>query len=141
MAGSQSPLVESTTLTIPLPTSTDLFLRGTKSSSLWDDSFTKWSTRRAEVLDVEAAAGRVGLAKAKGQTEDVLRGFDQATNLILDESHERVYSTKKGVQQIVLGLYIIRGDNISVVGELDEEQDANLDMSKLRAHPLKPVVH
>jgi small nuclear ribonucleoprotein (snRNP)-like protein len=24
----------------------------------------------------------------------VLRGFDQATNLILDESHERVYSTK-----------------------------------------------
>lgn len=69
MAGSQSPLVESTTLTIPLPTSTDLFLRGTKSSSLWDDSFTKWSTRRAEVLDVEAAAGRVGLAKAKGQTE------------------------------------------------------------------------
>uniref|UniRef100_A0A453A5M5 LSM8 homolog, U6 small nuclear RNA associated n=1 Tax=Aegilops tauschii subsp. strangulata TaxID=200361 RepID=A0A453A5M5_AEGTS len=23
-----------------------------------------------------------------------LRGFDQATNIILDESHERVYSTK-----------------------------------------------
>ncbi|CAN4099076.1 U4/U6-U5 snRNP complex subunit lsm8 [Datura stramonium] len=71
----------------------------------------------------------------------VLRGFDQATNLILDESHERVYSTKEGVQQLVLGLYIIRGDNISVVGELDEDLDNNLDMSKLRAHPLKPVVH
>ncbi|XP_039022324.1 sm-like protein LSM8 isoform X2 [Hibiscus syriacus] len=42
----------------------------------------------------------------------VLRGFDQATNIILDESHERVYSTKEGVQQLVLGLYIIRGDNI-----------------------------
>ncbi|KAJ8486464.1 hypothetical protein OPV22_018949 [Ensete ventricosum] len=69
----------------------------------------------------------------------VLRGFDQATNIILDESHERVYSTKEGVQQLVLGLYIIRGDNISVVGELDEELDANLDLSKLRAHPLKPV--
>lgn len=26
--------------------------------------------------------------------QGVLRGFDQATNLILDESHERVYSTK-----------------------------------------------
>ncbi|CAL9755919.1 unnamed protein product [Musa acuminata subsp. burmannicoides] len=80
----------------------------------------------------------------------VLRGFDQATNIILDESHERVYSTKEGVQQLVLGLYIIRGDNIpkynscvcrSVVGELDEELDANLDLSKLRAHPLKPVIH
>ncbi|KAL5662640.1 hypothetical protein ACJX0J_029765 [Zea mays] len=47
-----------------------------------------------------------------------LRGFDQATNIILDESHERVYSRKEGVQQLVLGLYIIRGDNIRfVVGE------------------------
>nr|GMC94794.1 sm-like protein LSM8 [Ipomoea batatas]GMC98964.1 sm-like protein LSM8 [Ipomoea batatas] len=44
----------------------------------------------------------------------ILKGFDQATNLILDESHERVYSTKEGVQQLVLGLYIIRGDNMYV---------------------------
>ncbi|EYU25647.1 hypothetical protein MIMGU_mgv1a016315mg [Erythranthe guttata] len=71
----------------------------------------------------------------------VLKGFDQATNIILDESHERVYSTKEGVQQLVLGLYIIRGDNISIVGELDEELDASLDLSALRAHPLKPVIH
>ncbi|XP_057492239.1 sm-like protein LSM8 [Actinidia eriantha] len=47
----------------------------------------------------------------------------------------------EGVQQLVLGLYIIRGDNISIVGELDEELDASLDLSKLRAHPLKPVIH
>ncbi|KAL6320511.1 hypothetical protein AAG906_007590 [Vitis piasezkii] len=92
----------------------------------------------------------------------VLKGFDQATNIILDESHERVYSTKflsfliknikhfnkkkkfnprSSVQQLVLGLYIIRGDNISIVGELDEELDSSLDLSKLRAHPLKPVTH
>ncbi|XP_020969010.1 sm-like protein LSM8 isoform X2 [Arachis ipaensis] len=25
----------------------------------------------------------------------ILKGFDQATNIILDESHERVYSTKE----------------------------------------------
>ncbi|BBN16767.1 U6 snRNA-associated Sm-like protein LSm8 [Marchantia polymorpha subsp. ruderalis] len=68
-------------------------------------------------------------------------GFGQATNLILDESHERVYSTKARVEQLVLGLYIIRGDNIEVVGELDEELDSNLDLSSLRAHPLKPVEH
>ncbi|KAJ0047671.1 hypothetical protein Pint_16578 [Pistacia integerrima] len=71
----------------------------------------------------------------------ILKGFDQATNIILDESHERVYSTKEGVQQLVLGLYIIRGDNISIVGELDEELDSSLDLSNLRAHPLKPVIH
>jgi U6 snRNA-associated Sm-like protein LSm8 len=28
-----------------------------------------------------------------------------------------------------------------VVGELDEELDSNLDLSSLRAHPLKPVQH
>ncbi|XP_050230777.1 sm-like protein LSM8 [Mercurialis annua] len=70
----------------------------------------------------------------------ILKGFDQATNIILDESHERVYSTKEGVLLHVLGLYIIRGDNISIVGELDEELDANLDLGSLRAHPLKPLI-
>ncbi|CAL5096623.1 unnamed protein product [Urochloa decumbens] len=37
-----------------------------------------------------------------------LRGFDQATNIILDESHERVYSTKEGVQQLVLEALWVR---------------------------------
>mmetsp|Transcript_11577 Transcript_11577/g.42339 ORF Transcript_11577/g.42339 Transcript_11577/m.42339 type:complete len:99 (-) Transcript_11577:203-499(-) len=71
----------------------------------------------------------------------VLKGFDQTTNLILEDSHERVYSTKSGVEQLVLGLYVIRGDNIAVVGELDEELDADLDFEKIRAQPLKPVTH
>ncbi|ONI09577.1 hypothetical protein PRUPE_5G245700 [Prunus persica] len=71
----------------------------------------------------------------------VLKGFDQATNIILDESHERVFSTKEGVQQLVLGLYIIRGDNISIVGELDADLDSTVDWSNMKAYPLKPVIH
>jgi U6 snRNA-associated Sm-like protein LSm8 len=71
----------------------------------------------------------------------ILKGFDQATNLILDESHERVYSTTEGVEQLVLGLYIIRGDNVAVVGELDEELDSNLDLSQIKAEPLKAIAH
>ena len=38
-----------------------------------------------------------------------LRGYDQVTNVILEECHERVYSMDAGVEQVVLGLYIIRG--------------------------------
>ena len=30
----------------------------------------------------------------------VLRGYDQTTNLILDEAHERVYSSRAGVEQV-----------------------------------------
>ena len=41
-----------------------------------------------------------------------LRGFDQATNVVLEECHERVFSPVAGVEQVVLGLYIIRGDNM-----------------------------
>ena len=67
-----------------------------------------------------------------------LKGFDQTINLILDETHERVYSGSQGVEQVrkfndfsimihdptnfqvVLGLHIVRGDNICVIGEIDE---------------------
>ena len=42
----------------------------------------------------------------------LLKGFDQSTNVILDECHERVFSAGSGVEQVVLGLYIVRGDNM-----------------------------
>mmetsp|Transcript_25244 Transcript_25244/g.32931 ORF Transcript_25244/g.32931 Transcript_25244/m.32931 type:complete len:97 (-) Transcript_25244:47-337(-) len=70
-----------------------------------------------------------------------LKGYDQATNVILEECHERVFSLDAGVEQVVLGLYIVRGDNIAVIGELDEEADSRTDLSATRAEPLKPVVH
>ncbi|EFN64760.1 U6 snRNA-associated Sm-like protein LSm8, partial [Camponotus floridanus] len=70
-----------------------------------------------------------------------LKGFDQTINIILDESHERVYSTTQGVEQVVLGLHIIRGDNVAIVGELDDEMDARLDLSAIRADPLSSIIH
>jgi len=71
----------------------------------------------------------------------ILRGYDQTTNLILQDCHERVYSTKAPVEQIPLGLYLIRGDNIAVIGEQDEDVDAALDFDTIRAPPLKPIGH
>ena len=41
----------------------------------------------------------------------VLKGFDQTINLILDDSFERVF-TMDGVEQVKLGVFIIRGDNV-----------------------------
>jgi len=70
-----------------------------------------------------------------------LRGVDQVTNVILDECHERVYSADAGVEQVVLGLYIIRGDNIALIGELDADLDSKTDLATVRARPIKPVVH
>ena len=51
------------------------------------------SPERKEYLSLKHIRG---LEKMSAFTflQGILKGFDQATNLILDESHERVYSTK-----------------------------------------------
>uniref|UniRef100_A0A182LV99 Protein-lysine N-methyltransferase SMYD4 n=1 Tax=Anopheles culicifacies TaxID=139723 RepID=A0A182LV99_9DIPT len=67
-----------------------------------------------------------------------LKGFDQTVNVILDESHERVYSMTAGIEQVVLGLHIIRGDNIAIIGQLDESVDSKLDFTTIRGMPLEP---
>lgn len=98
------------------------------------------------------SGGETGLAEMVNTTISVitsdgrqivglLKGYDQATNLILDECHERVYSTKTGVERLALGLYVIRGDNIAVVGEVDDDLDASIDFARLRSQPLGVIGH
>lgn len=41
-----------------------------------------------------------------------MKGFDQTLNLVLERSHERIYSEAAGVSIIPLGLYVVRGDNV-----------------------------
>ncbi|GAX15440.1 U6 snRNA-associated Sm-like protein LSm8 [Fistulifera solaris] len=48
-----------------------------------------------------------------------LIGHDQVQNLILNEAHERIYSEDTDVEEMPLGLYLVRGDNLCVVGEFD----------------------
>ncbi|KAH3765497.1 sm LSM8 [Pelomyxa schiedti] len=69
-----------------------------------------------------------------------LRGYDQHINVILEKCHERSFSTK-GVECVTLGLHVIRGDNIAVIGEVNEAIDRSIDLNKVRAEPLKPVQH
>ncbi|XP_015270802.1 PREDICTED: LSM8 homolog, U6 small nuclear RNA associated [Gekko japonicus] len=61
--------------------------------------------------------------------------------LISDCFFKRIYSSALGVEQVVLGLYIVRGDNVAVIGEIDEETDSSLDLGNIRAEPLNSVVH
>jgi len=86
-----------------------------------------------KVVEIVTADGRVIVG--------TLKGFDQTINLILDESHERVYSSGQGVEQVILGLYIVRGDNVAVIGEVDDDTDSGLDFENIRAEPLNAIVH
>lgn len=70
-----------------------------------------------------------------------LKGFDQTTNIILSDSIERVYSSDEPMEEVPLGLYIVRGDHISVIGEFDTEADSKIDWASIRAEPLDEVRH
>lgn len=55
-------------------------------------------------------------------------GHDQVQNVILSDSHERVYSvisdddedTNADVECVPTGLHVIRGDTVCLIGEFDE---------------------
>ena len=43
-----------------------------------------------------------------------MAGYDQKSNVVLSESKEHVYSMEEGVEEIPLGLYLVKGDMMCV---------------------------
>ncbi|KAJ2709688.1 snRNP Sm proteins [Coemansia spiralis] len=85
---------------------------------------------------------RVSLVMSDGRVVvGKLCGLDQMTNVIVRDCQERVFSEDEGVEVVDLGLYLIRGDNIAMIGLVDEDADAALDLASTRAAPLLPVRH
>jgi len=70
-----------------------------------------------------------------------LMGADKNTNLILASAHERIYSPTAPVVDNPLGLYLLRGDNCMMIGTENAEVAASLDLTKIRAQPMKPLKH
>ncbi len=68
-------------------------------------------------------------------------GFDQHTNIILANTRERIFSRDSAMEEVPLGLYVMRGDNIAVIGEVDERLDGEVPWQDMRAGPLKSVTH
>jgi U6 snRNA-associated Sm-like protein LSm8 len=69
----------------------------------------------------------------------VLAGYDQKSNVVLSDSKERIYSIDEGVEEVPLGLYLVKGDMIILIGEIDEERDRAIDLSTIRADPVAPI--
>jgi U6 snRNA-associated Sm-like protein LSm8 len=89
--------------------------------------------------------------------QGVLSGFDQKSNVVLSSSVERIYSADEGVEEVELGLYLVKGDmmyarrlrSVShadcsgsvLVGEIDEDADKATDLSTIRAEQMPPIRH
>ncbi|CAJ0634465.1 7527_t:CDS:2 [Entrophospora sp. SA101] len=81
----------------------------------------------------------VEVVTSDGRVIGTLKGFDQVINLILASCHERIFSETEGVERVSLGLYIIRGDNICLIGEIDQERDASINLSEIKAAPINDI--
>lgn len=69
----------------------------------------------------------------------VVKGFDPQCNLILTKCSERIFSANEGVDLLEHGMYIVRGDNVASIGELDDEIDATVNWAEIQAEPLKTI--
>lgn len=84
-------------------------------------------------VSVVANDGRVVVGK--------LLGFDQVSNLVLSECVERIFSADSGVDVVPHGVFVLRGDNVAAVGEVDEALDNTIKWNEVVSPPLRPVVH
>ncbi|CAI7673733.1 hypothetical protein N7533_009549 [Penicillium manginii] len=69
-----------------------------------------------------------------------LLSTDQMTNLVLTETVERIIRTSDDDEpssQVEHGLYLIRGDNVVVCGEVDEKIDGEIDWTKVKGEVIR----
>ena len=68
-----------------------------------------------------------------------LTGFDPQCNLVLSRCIERIFSSKAGIDTQDHGLYLIRGDNVATIGDIDHEVDEAVEWDQVRARPLREI--
>ncbi|WFD03423.1 snRNP Sm proteins [Malassezia obtusa] len=71
----------------------------------------------------------------------MLRGYDALGSLVLSHCVERIFSSDAGVEEVPLGVYVLRGDSISLVGDMDLEKDRRIDWASLAAEPIPVTKH
>ncbi|KTW28489.1 hypothetical protein T552_01749 [Pneumocystis carinii B80] len=62
----------------------------------------------------------------------ILRSFDQYANLVLQETIERIY-VDQVYGDIPRGVFIVRGENVVLVGEIDQNKKSDLNLKEVSA--------
>ncbi|KAG8761848.1 hypothetical protein FRC15_008791 [Serendipita sp. 397] len=68
-----------------------------------------------------------------------LVGWDQRSNIVLSDCVERRFSLESGAIDSPLGVYLVKGDQICVVGEVDVAIEESTQWSEVRIEPLPPI--
>ncbi|KAK0630144.1 hypothetical protein B0T17DRAFT_589745 [Bombardia bombarda] len=73
-----------------------------------------------------------------------LASYDNTTNLVLKNTVERVIRSADDGEpsaEVPLGLYIIRGENVCLVGLVDEALDASINWTEVKGAPIGSTKH
>lgn len=66
----------------------------------------------------------------------ILRSFDQFANLVLEAAVERIVVGNE-YGEIPLGLYVVRGENVVLLGEIDDTKDPPSLLTKVSEAAIK----
>lgn len=69
-----------------------------------------------------------------------LVSFDQSINIVIKNCVEKIFSEETGVKFEKMGLYMLRGDNIAIIGEIDPEIEKNIYYDKIKGAKLKQFI-
>ncbi len=69
----------------------------------------------------------------------MLKSFDQSMNVVLNNCYEKIYSLNQGVVFDKMGLYLIRGDNIAILAEVDELLEKQVDYKLVKGEKIKEM--
>ncbi|KAG0708912.1 Sm-like ribonucleoprotein [Suillus subaureus] len=67
----------------------------------------------------------------------VLRSYDQFANLVLEDTVERIYHGKAFAEHWH-GLFLIRGENVVLLGEIDLDQEDDVPLQQVDYSVLDP---
>lgn len=88
---------------------------------------------------------RVLVLTADGRTlvGDLL-SCDQLTNIVMNNTTERIIRPAEDPEpssEVPHGLYLVRGDNITICGLVEEELDKSIDWTKVRGEVIGGTKH
>ncbi|PVU99362.1 hypothetical protein BB559_000788 [Furculomyces boomerangus] len=102
------------------------------------DSSAKHYTTTTGLLDLVDKRIHVTLRDGK-KIVGILRSFDQYGSLVVQDAVERIY-VSGAYGNIDRGIFIIRGENIVLLGELDEDEEEKLESLDLIQLPIEEVL-
>ncbi|KAI0639361.1 Sm-like ribonucleoprotein [Trametes polyzona] len=69
--------------------------------------------------------------------QGVLRSYDQFANLVLEDTVERIYH-QDVFAEMWRGLFLIRGENVVLLGEIDLDQEDEVPLRQVEWSVLEP---